>query len=73
MEIPDTFLCIGCISRLVQSFKGFGQNLLKELFKDKILGRIPALQHILHENRPISSAFKQEENRLYQKLQRSHL
>ena len=34
-------------------------NLLKlELFKDKTLVSISVLQHIHHENRPISSAFK---------------
>ena len=46
------------VSRQMQSFKGFGENLLKlELFKDKTLVRISVLQHIHHENRPISSAF----------------
>ena len=56
MEIPDKFLCSGYVSRHVQSFKGFGENLLKlELFKDKTLIRISVLQHIHHENRPISS------------------
>ena len=28
-----------------------------EHFKDKTLGRISVLQHIHHENRPISTAF----------------
>ena len=58
MEIPDTFLCSSYVSRYVQSFKVFGKNLLKlELFKDKTFIRISVLQHIHHENRPISSAF----------------
>ena len=36
----------------MQSFKGFGLNLLKlELLKDKALVRISFLQHIHHENR----------------------
>ena len=47
MEIPDTFLCSGNVSRHVQSFKGFGKNLLNlELFNDKTLIRISVLQHI---------------------------
>ena len=58
MEIPDTILCGGHVSRHVQRFKGFGKNLLKlELFKDKSLIRISVLQHIHHDSRPISSAF----------------
>ena len=58
IEIPDTFLCSGYVSRHVQSFKGFGKNLLKlEPFKDKTLIRISVLQHIHHKTRPISSAF----------------
>ena len=74
MEIPDTILCSGYVSRHLQSYKGFGENLLKlELFKDKTLIRILVLQHIHHENRPIPVPLTQEENRLYQKLQRSHL
>ena len=59
MEILDTFLRIGYISRHVQSFK-----VLKDLdkiywswVKDKTLGRISVLQHIHDENLPISSAF----------------
>ena len=58
MEIPDTLLYSGYVSRNMQSFKGFGKYILKlELFKDKTLIRISVLQHIHHENRPISSAF----------------
>ena len=53
MEIPGNFLCISYISQHIQSFKRFGQNLLKlELFKDKTLGRISVLQLIHHKNRP---------------------
>ena len=58
MEIPDTLLCSGHVSRHAQSFNGFGKNLLKlELFKEKTLVRISYLQHINHENRSISNAF----------------
>ena len=58
MEFPGTFLSMVYISQHVQSFKGFGQNLLKlQLFKDKTLVCISFLQHIHHENWPISSAF----------------
>ena len=58
MEIPGTFSCSGYVFWHVQSFKGFGKNLLKlEHFKDKTLIRISVLQHIHHENRPIFSAF----------------
>ena len=50
MEIPDRFLCIGYVSRHVQSFKGCGKNLLKlKPFKDKTLTRISVLQHIHHK------------------------
>ena len=68
MEIPDKFLCSGYVSRHVQSFKGFGKNLLKlELFKDKTLIRISVLQHIHHENRPISSAFNARRKQIISK------
>ena len=71
MEIPDTFLCSGYVSRHVQSFKGFGKNLLKlELFKDKTLIRISVLQHIHHENRPISSAFNARQKQITTKTQK---
>ena len=71
MGILGTFLCSGYVSRHVQSFKGFGKNLLKlEFFKDKTLISISVLQHILHENCPIPVPLTQDENRLYQKLQR---
>ena len=47
-----------CVSRHARCFKRFGLNLLKlKLFKNKTLVRISILQHIQHENRPISSAF----------------
>ena len=54
----QAFLCSGYVSQHVQSFKGFGYNLLKlQFFKDKSLARISYLQHIHREIRPISSAF----------------
>ena len=36
MEIPDTFLCSDYVFRHVQSFKGFGKNLKKNLKSLKI-------------------------------------
>ena len=46
------------VSRHAQCFKRFGLNLLKlKLFEDKTLVRISFLQHIHHENRPISITF----------------
>ena len=68
MEIPDTLLCSGYVSRHVQSFKGFGKNLLKlKFFNDKTLIRISVLQHIHHENRPISSAFNARRKQIISK------
>ena len=74
MEIPNIFLCSVYVSRHVQSFKGFGKNLLKlELFKDKTLIRTSVYNAITTKTGQYPVPLTQDENRLYQKLQRSHL